>query len=173
MDLGASLCSPRTPSCLVCPINAHCLGYRRGIAALLPMKAPKKDRLVRYGAAFLAVRRDGAVLLRRRAAKGLLGGMLEVPSSEWIGQRVDSETAFRAAPLAAPWRKLVGTVSHTFTHFHLELVVHVADDRADAPPTGCAWYAQADLPGEALPSVMRKVLSHAEIERPRSKRASG
>jgi A/G-specific adenine glycosylase len=173
MDLGSGLCAPRTPSCLVCPINAHCLGYRRGIAALLPMKAPKKDRPSRYGAAFLAVRRDGAVLLRRRPAKGLLGGMLEVPSSEWIGERVDGETAFRATPLDAPWRKLAGTVSHTFTHFHLELDVYVAADRADAAPPGCAWYAQADLPDEALPSVMRKVLSHAEIGRPRSKRASG
>jgi A/G-specific adenine glycosylase len=173
MDLGASLCAPRTPSCLVCPINAHCRGHRRGIAALLPMKAPRKDRPVRYGAAFLAVRRDGAVLLRRRPAKGLLGGMLEVPSSEWIGERVDSETAFRAAPLDAPWRKLVGPVSHTFTHIHLELEVYVAADRVDAAPPGCAWYAQADLPDEALPSVMRKVLSHAEIGRLGSKRASG
>ena len=168
MDLGASLCAPRTPSCLVCPINAHCLGYRRGIAGLLPVKAPKKDRPVRYGTAFLAMRRDGAVLLRRRPAKGLLGGMLEVPSSEWIGERVDGETARRAAPLAAPWRKLTGVVSHTFTHFHLELEVYVAGDCADAAPPGCAWYAQVDLPDEALPSVMRKVLSHAEIGRPQT-----
>ena len=91
MDLGAGLCSPRTPSCLVCPINAHCLGYRRGIAALLPMKPPKKDRPVRYGAAFLAMRRDGAVLLAAAGGEGPArrdaGGAVERVDRPASGQR--------------------------------------------------------------------------------------
>jgi A/G-specific adenine glycosylase len=166
MDLGASLCAPRTPSCLVCPINAHCLGYSRGIAGLLPVKAAKKDRPVRYGTAFLAVRRDGAVLLRRRPAKGLLGGMLEVPSTDWTGRPPSAETVRQAAPFAAPWQKQVGTVSHTFTHFHLELEVHFAGGLGESlAPVDCAWYAAAALPEEALPSVMRKVLAYIPAER--------
>jgi A/G-specific adenine glycosylase len=172
MDLGAGLCSPRTPSCLVCPISSHCLGHRRGIAATLPIKAAKKDRPVRYGSAFLAVRRDGAVLLRRRPPKGLLGGMLEVPSTDWLSLPAHGEKALQAAPLAAPWRKLAGAVSHTFTHFQLELEVYFAGGLREEPaPSGCGWYAEAELPDEALPSVMRKVLAHAPSERSRRRTA--
>ena len=83
MDLGASICSPRSPSCTLCPVSAHCLAFARRLTGSIPAKAPKKERPVRRGAAFVAVRRDGAVLLRRRPPKGLLGGMLEVPSTPW------------------------------------------------------------------------------------------
>ncbi|MGB0085577.1 MAG: NUDIX domain-containing protein, partial [Rhodomicrobiaceae bacterium] len=73
-----------------------------------------------------------------------------------------------AAPFAANWRRLAGRVSHTFTHFHLELEVYLAAALDARPaPDGCAWYAAADLPREALPSVMRKVLAHAAEPRPR------
>jgi A/G-specific adenine glycosylase len=83
MDLGATVCSPRAPSCLICPLRTHCLAHARGIARTLPVKAKKGEKPRRFGAVFIAVRRDGAVLLRRRPPKGLLGGMLEVPSTAW------------------------------------------------------------------------------------------
>ena len=105
------------------------------------------------------MRRDGAVLLRRRPPKGLLGGMLEVPSTAWEAAMPDLDTALGAAPLAAPWRPLPGVVRHSFTHFDLDLAVYHA---GSLPLTAHAkhgtWYPRARLADEAIPSVMRKVL---------------
>jgi A/G-specific adenine glycosylase len=145
---------------MLCPVTAHCDARAKGIAARLPIKAPKKERPVRYGAAFLGVRNDGAVLLRRRPPKGLLGGMLEVPSTEWIEARANGGTVLEHAPLPADWRAVPVPVGHTFTHFHLELNVYLATElnQPDTPPL-CKWYPQSALADEALPSVMRKVLA--------------
>ena len=161
MDLGATICAPRTPSCTRCPLSGSCLAARQGIAASLPVKAPKKDRPLRRGTAFVAIRGDGAVLLRRRPPKGLLGGMLEVPSTEWLASPVDCAATQADAPVSANWRRMGGAVTHTFTHFHLELKVYRAQKVGDGIPQGCAWYPRAVLGDEALPSVMRKVLAHA------------
>ena len=165
MDLGATICAPRTPSCAICPLFGACLAARLRVAASLPVKAPKKERPVRHGSAFVAIRADGAVLLRRRAPKGLLGGMLEVPSTEWLASPISRVSPNADAPFPAEWRRIGGTVSHTFTHFQLELEVHLALDVATSSlPRGCAWYPRAALCDEALPSVMRKVLAHALTE---------
>src|SRR5690606_22234862 len=77
MDLGAAVCTPRRPSCLVCPVQSDCAANAHGLEAVLPARAEKGDRPVRRGVAFLALREDGAVLLRKRPEAGLLGGMLE------------------------------------------------------------------------------------------------
>jgi A/G-specific adenine glycosylase len=166
MDLGASICSPRTPSCLVCVLRGQCAAFARGIANMLPAKAKKDDKPQRYGAAFLAVREDGAVLLRRRPPKGLLGGMLEVPSTPWGPIMPGSDEALGSAPLRACWQRTAGIVRHTFTHFHLELEVYRAELAEQAPPPeGGVWYPRASLPDEAIPSVMRKVLGQALMGR--------
>jgi A/G-specific adenine glycosylase len=160
MDLGATICSPRSPSCAICPVIDHCRGRRLGVADLLPRKAPKKTRPTRHGTAFITLRGDGAVLLRRRPPKGLLGGMLEVPSSAWLDSPVDLQEALEGSPLPAEWRPVAGTVGHTFTHFHLELAVYIGRVKGHAaPPAGCRWHMPHELPGAALPSVMRKVLA--------------
>jgi A/G-specific adenine glycosylase len=161
MDLGATICSPRSPSCMICPLADHCAGRAQGIAERLPAKAPKTERPIRYGAAFVALSSDGAVLLRKRPPKGLLGGMLEPPSSAW-GQRLDLAKSLQAAPCPGDWRRVPGIVVHTFTHFHLELEVYLASgiDATFAPEHG-RWYAQNELADAALPSVMRKILAHA------------
>jgi A/G-specific adenine glycosylase len=161
MDLGASICSPRSPSCLVCALSHHCLGYATGIADLLPFKAKKGEKPQRYGAAFLALREDGAVLLRRRPAKGLLGGMLEVPSTDWGPAMPNREEAIAHAPFAADWRLLTGTVRHGFTHFDLDLMVYrAAGIPASAAASAGQWYPRQSLPEEAIPSIMGKVLVH-------------
>jgi len=165
MDLGATICAPRSPSCGICPLLGPCLAAQQGIAASLPVKAPKKERPLRLGTAFVAMREDGAVLLRRRAAKGLLGGMLEVPSTEWLTNPISRAGARSDAPFPAEWRRVGGAVTHTFTHFQLELEVYRALNVAsETLPQGCAWYPRAVLQEEALPSVMRKVLAHALID---------
>jgi A/G-specific adenine glycosylase len=172
MDLGATVCTPKQPACILCPWNECCAALRRGDPELFPLKGPKPERPLRRGAAFVAVRADGYVLVRTRPEQGLLGGMTEVPTTAW-SESFDAEGALDAAPrLAAPrhngrdfqikWRRSPGVVTHTFTHFPLELDVYVAAVPAGARgPDATRWVALAELPGEALPNVMRKVVAHA------------
>jgi A/G-specific adenine glycosylase len=157
MDLGATICTPRKPACGICPFAPACRGRRLGIAETLPRKAAKADRPVRRGTVFVARRADGAVLLRRRPDKGLLGGMTEVPGGAWSVEAGPDP----APPFDAPWRR-AGAVAHTFTHFHLELTVMAAEVPTGTPaPDGGWWSAPSELPGEALPTVFRKAVETA------------
>ena len=165
MDLGATICTPKRPACALCPWMAPCRARAAGLQETLPRKAPKREGAVRRGAAFVALRRDGAVLLRTRPPRGLLGGMAEVPTSEWRAD-YDVATSVLDAPLDARWRRLPGLVRHVFTHFPLELTIQVAKVAAGtAAPEGMRWVAVEALGGEALPTVMRKVLA-AALETP-------
>ncbi len=132
------------------------MGRARGIAAQLPLRAIKAERPKRQGAAFVAVRDDGAILLRRRPPRGLLGGMLEVPTTDWLPDD-DIAPDITAAPFAADWRDL-GRVSHVFTHFALTLTVYAAPAPMDLSVDG-QWATWSELC--ALPSVMRKVVALA------------
>ena len=164
MDLGATICSPKRPACALCPWNEPCVAFARGEQETFPRKAPKREGKLRYGAAFVALRADGHVLLRRRPEKGLLGGMTEVPGSDWAHD-FEIKTALRCAPRfrgKTNWRRLPGVVRHVFTHFPLELNVFVAQvARNVRAPKGARWAKITDLPDEALPNVMRKVIAHA------------
>ncbi|GHE47530.1 A/G-specific adenine glycosylase [Camelimonas fluminis] len=163
MDLGAMICTPRRPACGVCPWMGSCAARAAGDAETFPRKAPKKAVPSRFGAAFVGVRADGAVLLRTRPPEGLLGGMDEPPGGAW--REGDAMPALadllQEAPFAAPWRPAPGGVRHVFTHFRLELVVFVAIVATDyAAPAGMRWVRRADLARSALPNVMRKVVAH-------------
>ena len=163
MDLGATLCSPKRPACALCPCSHQCLAAQRGSAESLPVKAPRNAKPTRRGAAFVAVdSQTGAILLRRRPPKGLLGGMSEVPGSDW-SEAFEADTALDQAPFSGPWAKRPAGVRHTFTHFHLSLTVYRADLNPDAieTPDGWWWSAPEDLAGEALPTVMRKAVAAA------------
>jgi len=163
MDLGATICTPKMPACALCPWNAACVAHARGEAELFPVRAPKPEGQLRRGAAFVARRADGRVLLRTRPVRGLLGGMAEVPTTTWAAD-FDDRTALAEAPLVSSpviWRKLPGVVRHVFTHFPLELTVYRTEVPRDAaPPPGARWIAIARLGDEALPSLMRKVVAH-------------
>ena len=179
MDLGATICTPRRPACGLCPVHPECRGYAEGLAEVLPYREEKAERPVRRGAIYVAIRSDGAVLLRERPLKGLLGGMLETPSSPWGDQAPNGKAVQLHAPVNAEWRKLPGLVEHTFTHYHLQLSVYRAEVGADAAlkraalPERCRWLTLRELSDAALPSLMRKVISHAlkEDARPARKRA--
>lgn len=166
MDLGAMVCTPRRPSCLMCPLSRGCAAHARGIEARLPVKAAKPERPVRHGIAFVAVREDGHVLLRRRPEPGLLARMMEVPSTEWVSDPPSAGKAISAAPVRGSWWPVPGGVTHTFTHFKLEMAVYRAVVPADATLTfwadaaRCRWVPRHGLAAEALPSVMRKVIVH-------------
>jgi A/G-specific adenine glycosylase len=98
------------------------------------------------------------VLLRRRAESGLLGGMMEVPSTEWREAPWGAEEAGAQAPAAAAWRPLPGVVRHGFTHFRLELEVWAAPTTGAAPAAAGRWTRPEDLGAMALPTLMRKVV---------------
>ena len=162
MDLGATICTPKKPACALCPLNEDCAARRRGDPEMFPRKAPKKTGALRRGAAFV-VTRGAEILLRTRAAKGLLGGMSEVPGSSWVvGQ--DDAAALAQAPAikgVARWRRKAGVVTHVFTHFPLELAIYTAQVPARTrAPDGMRWIPIATLAGEALPNLMRKVVAH-------------
>jgi A/G-specific adenine glycosylase len=169
MDLGATICTPKKPACALCPWNQACAAHARGNPEIFPRRTPKREGAVRRGSAFVARRADGFLLVRTRPARGLLGGMTEVPTTEWLSD-FDEATALDDVPRfrstkrrgAAPWRRLPGVVRHVFTHFPLELSVYLAELPARTPaPAAMRWVALADVAGEALPSLMRKVVAHA------------
>ncbi len=165
MDLGATICTPKKPACSLCPWSDPCRANAAGTQESFPRKAPKGEGRLRRGAAFVAERADGAILLRTRPPRGLLGGMTEVPTTPWTHDFAEDhavEAAPRFGKSSTTWRRLPGIVTHTFTHFPLELVVYSARVRAGRPaPPGARWTPRYDLADEALPSLMRKVIAHA------------
>lgn len=155
MDLGATICSPRNPACGICPWREPCRARIEGIAAELPRKLPKKAKPIRLGYIYVVQRDDGAWLLETRPDKGLLGGMLGWPGSEW------GEAPEPAPPLDADWSDLNEEVRHTFTHFHLRLKVLTAKVGHDIRPTHGAFLASEQFKPSNLPTVMRKAFNLA------------
>jgi A/G-specific adenine glycosylase len=162
MDLGASICTPKRPACSLCPLSEACVARQRGDQESFPRKAPKKSGELRRGAAFVVTRGD-ELLVRSRPEKGLLGGMTEVPGSDWRAAQ-DDEDALKQAPRlngVTRWHRKLGVVTHVFTHFPLELVVYTAQVPARTrAPKDMHWVPIATLGGEALPNVMRKAIAH-------------
>jgi len=162
MDLGSSICTPKRPACALCPLNDDCVSRARGDQEAFPRKAAKKTGALRRGAAFVVTRGD-ELLVRTRLEKGLLGGMTEVPGSDWLAAQDDKAALKRAPTLkgVSRWHRKAGVVTHVFTHFPLELAVYTATVPARArPPEGMRWVPIATLRDEALPNVMRKVIAH-------------
>lgn len=161
MDLGALICTPRRPSCGLCPWRESCLALASGDLERFPLKAARRERPLRQGAAFVALRADGAVLLRRRPPRGLLGGMSEVPGNGW-SEAKDSDDSAQGAPFPAKWVSCERPVVHVFTHFRLELSVYRARlPMGFAAPADHWWSKAEELADEALPTVMKKAIEAA------------
>ncbi|HWB49435.1 MAG TPA: A/G-specific adenine glycosylase [Stellaceae bacterium] len=157
MDLGATICTPRRPRCVLCPWRDACAARAGGFVEDLPRRAEKPERPMRYGVVFWLTRPDGAVLLRRREEKGLLGGMIEVPSTPWRERAWEGEEALVSAPARAAWRALPGVVRHGFTHFPLALTILAGE--AESPPDGL-WARPEQFKDYALPTLTKKVVKH-------------
>ena len=161
MDLGATICVPRAPACPRCPVRAFCAAAAQGAPERYPVKSPKTPRPLKRGDAFVIVKphRNGPrVLLRRRPEKGLLGGMMEVPCTQWS---VESGREEHRIAVPGNWRQ-GRTVRHTFTHFHLELRIFAArsgEAAAWAAECGGEWAPLGELARFALPSVMKKAVA--------------
>jgi len=152
MDLGATICTPRTPDCAQCPIRDGCRARAGDLTDVIPVPAPKSAKPERNGHIHVAFRSDGAVLLEQRPDKGLLGGTMGFPGSDWAEGAVAN-----TPPFAADWQICEATVTHVFTHFRLTLRVHVAI--VDSAPLAAAqqFRPREDFRADDLPTVMRKV----------------
>ena len=162
MDIGATVCTPRNPNCAICPVADFCAAYLSGDMETYPVKAPRKIKPTRRAVVFWLENMNGEVLLRRREEKGLLGGMMEFPSTDWQPEEISAEDAaagfFAQSGLAM---KCVpkGTVRHTFTHFHLELrpVVSVIAEPEKLSLSEAIWVRPENFDDYALPTLMLKV----------------
>lgn len=162
MDLGATICTPRRPACVLCPLAESCAARLRGDPQGFPRKLPKAPRPRRFGAAFWVRRADGHVLVRTRPEKGLLGGMTEFPGNDWTSN-YDEAAALHSAPLPVPYRLAQTRVAHVFTHFALELRVFTGEAaNGCSAPDGHRWVAGDRLDDEALPTLMRKIMAAAQ-----------
>ena len=155
MDLGATVCKPKNPKCDACPWESDCQARAAGDVSAYPKKAPKKEKPVRKGWAFWLEREDGHVLLERRPDKGLLGGMMGFPTTEWREDAIEMQDALQVVPDIRDWRELDYVVRHTFTHFHLEL--KVIKGRIESEPNTGVWCMPSAMDSKALPTVMKKV----------------
>lgn len=161
MDLGATVCTPRAPKCGICPLAGDCRAYALSDPAGFPKRVPRRRRPVRRGTAWVAVNERGEVLLRRRPRDGLLGGMMEVPSSPW---RDGGASTPELPSSGGPWAVAPEPVVHVFTHFRLELRVAWARIPASAAVEIAGdglWAAPDALGAHALPTVMKKVVAAA------------
>ncbi|WP_310621066.1 A/G-specific adenine glycosylase [Flexibacterium corallicola] len=162
MDLGATICKPRAPNCLLCPWRTKCDGYKSGIAESLPRKTPKPIKPTRHGMAFVVRRDDGSVLLRKRADKGLLAGMSEPPSTTWAETAAMDDLSlvpFKLRSTNLKWQRAKHDVKHTFTHFHLKMSVWITFlNEEPILPDGYWWSSIKMQQDEALPTVMKKAL---------------
>ncbi|WP_050604913.1 A/G-specific adenine glycosylase [Ruegeria sp. 6PALISEP08] len=150
MDLGATICSPKSPACGICPLRDPCQARIAGTQTDLPRKTPKKPKPTRLGHVYIARRADGAMVLERRPDKGLLGGMLGWPGSQW------NDDPSERAPFPAQWTILPAEVRHTFTHFHLILRVWAADIEDQSIPQHLTVLDKHSFKPSDLPTVMRK-----------------
>jgi A/G-specific adenine glycosylase len=160
MDLGATVCKPRSPICGQCPWREDCAAHRMGETAAFPRAKRKATRPVRHGIAFWITNDRGQIALRRRAPQGLLGGMLEAPGTPWRTAIWTEEEALAHAPIATDWLWLDGAVRHVFTHFTLELRIALGRTRKSRIP-GATWHRAEDFGALALPTLMRKLAKAA------------
>ena len=150
MDLGATICTPRDPKCLLCPLAAGCLGRAQGDPARLPVKAAKKAKAQRVGTAFW-IERNGEVWLVRRPRNGMLGGMRALPDDGWLA----GADGHGDAPLAGQWRA-GGVVRHGFTHCDLELGLAVYAGNAFGQLDDGEWWPVAAIEEAGLPTLFAK-----------------
>ncbi|MDG2096126.1 MAG: A/G-specific adenine glycosylase [Paracoccaceae bacterium] len=148
MDLGATICTPRKPQCINCPVNLSCKAKELGDPAGLPKKLQKKAKPLKFGSVFIGFNEKSGYLLERRKGKGLLGGMLSWPSTDW------SECSDINPPILADWIPVSGNVKHTFTHFKLELSVFKATIKKPQKPY--FFVSSESFNVNDLPTVMRK-----------------
>ncbi len=160
MDLGSQVCKPKNPRCDECPWGFACQAYRENKTEFYPKRTKKKKSPMRYGAVFY-LESEGKILLQRRPDKGLLGGMMQLPTTEWSAKKQAIDVLLEYAPAIHNWQMCEQQVMHVFTHFTLHLKVFVAEC---AEINDSIWADTSQLDDYALPSLMRKAVNIAQSE---------
>jgi A/G-specific adenine glycosylase len=156
MDLGATICTPRNPSCLLCPVAQFCAARAGSIAESLPVKVPKKPKPQRTGTAYW-IEQDGHVLLVQRPDSGMLGGMRALPDDGWSA----GQDGAGVAPVRGQWLHVEGAVAHVFTHFSLNLSLALyrgpqIDKVAFENLSGTCWWPVEQIGQAGLPTLFAK-----------------
>ncbi|MCZ2328486.1 A/G-specific adenine glycosylase [Bartonella sp. F02] len=156
MDLGATICTPRKPSCPDCPLQSLCQATKMQAVEIFPVKAAPKERSLKTGAAFIILNKNRQIYLEKRHSSKLLGGMTQVPNN--IG--INNNNGLENAPFPANWQ-FKGEITHIFTHFSLKLNVYYVDEMCVTKSKNGWWCDIHTLDKEALPTVMKKAISIA------------
>lgn len=156
MDLGATICTPKSPKCLLCPFATKCKAKATGLEAELPRKKPKAKRPEKQGVAYCFINSKQQILLRRRPNKGLLAQLWEVPHTGWEHDHLPLD--LKGLPQHAH-----GAIVHVFTHFKLTLEVHTIQVAEAVNPEYGEWVAMAEVHTKPLPTLMKKVLGQAGL----------
>lgn len=163
MDLGATICTPKSPKCMICPVRSFCRAQEEGIADALPYKVKKGQKPARQGYVYWIInRRAGDILLHKRPEKGLLGGMTGLPTSDWVDIKKgvpDHPDGMKA--LEYEVRKSA-FIMHSFTHFDLKLTGCFID--CEHIPFSCNktdyfWLPISNLPNQSFPTVFKKFVT--------------
>jgi A/G-specific adenine glycosylase len=155
MDLGATICTPTHPKCLLCPLKNMCTAFQNNVAKEYPKRAPKTERPVKNGIVFYLQDKHGKILLEKRPTKGLLGGMIGFPTTPWTQESWSMEKATEYAPASVEWTIQDITVTHVFTHFSLHLkVAHGIIDKSDEG----LWAHPKNFHQYAFPTLMKKII---------------
>ena len=154
MDLGATICTPKSPKCGICPLQAYCKGFQQGIAETLPRKDPKKEKPQKYGHYYWITNGKGAVLFERRPETQMLGGMLGLPTSTWVRHNQDIVMPYSFENIKEMGRQY--RVRHSFTHFDLELDGYAG--LSDGEYENMVWIEPQDLKKAGLPSLFKKAV---------------
>ncbi len=158
MDLGSAICKPNNPKCNLCPIKKFCYSYKNNLTNLIPIKKPRNPIKIRKANLFWIVSNQNRIFLRRRSLSGLLPGMLEFPSSDWISKNKESKKEI-SFPIKGNWKPVNGNVIHTFSHFQLSLKIYICRDVNEKQLEGI-WKNENNIPDLDLPSLMKKVYKH-------------
>ncbi|MEC9393061.1 MAG: A/G-specific adenine glycosylase [Pseudomonadota bacterium] len=157
MDIGSKICKPKNPNCSICPIKSNCKSLKNDLTQLIPLKEKVKARPIKEAELFWIVSNNDKIFLRRRSLTGLLPGMLEFPSSEWISTSKKRKSV--AFPFSGKWESIPGKITHTFSHFELSLKIYISRG-IDQNSLNGLWEDKENLNKIGLPSLMRKVYRH-------------
>ena len=158
MDLGAQVCRPKNPVCSDCPWSDGCKARKSGKPEAWPVKNPKTPIRTRFGIVFWVEHPSGAILLRKRPDRGMLGGMTEIVSSEWLTEPIPASQIDKHAPIPnADWSPIGEKIQHTFSHFKLELRIYKS--KGIIQPKGAFWCPLEKLAAQPFPTLMKKIVA--------------
>jgi A/G-specific adenine glycosylase len=157
MELGATVCTPRRPKCVLCPWQRDCAARKAGIAEELPRKLAKAAKPVRYGKVFWIRNRQGRFLIHKRTGQGLYEGMYQLPTTDWVNDKATVRSLVPPLRVSA-LQSLGAEVRHSFTHFDLHLEIWIGEGRVRPEIPHPAWILPKELDDYALPTLMKKAI---------------